>query len=239
MRKLTCLAFTFALCILASRTTISADNAKKSNTSERDRVFDFIQKNLIGKKFVHDYVARVASGQVEGEYHGVFSYSHLVKTGTGLTFDLQFDGKRKLYDLDEKGQRLDRPPVVSENAGARRIELRPAKSTGKLTGYSHMISSSQEESIGRAMGVRVTSEKGHLWIRRNSVNYSDLYDKAGKTKPGYWEIDSDFSIVDGNVVETVHETSRSIDIDTLKAGEIIDDFTHVFKEAGADKQATP
>ena len=72
----------------------------------KDKIFHFLENNLIGKELVTDAVVyALANGKLEGIYNDQMIFSNLVRTANGFKFNMTTITHELIYNLDEKGVR--------------------------------------------------------------------------------------------------------------------------------------
>lgn len=124
--------------------------------------------------------------------------------------------KQKNYDLDEKGVRVAKPPVVRDRAMASRIELRLMQSTKRVIGTGLGLTNSLQDPGADAMTVRIRLKEGKLEMIEGSSLYSDLFGPAGTFISGASETTTLFEVHDGKLSATTTERAFAVDPETLE-----------------------
>lgn len=151
-----------------------------------NRIFHFLENNLIGKKLVTDEVVyTLGNGKLEGIYNDQMIFSDLVKTKNGFKFNMTTVTHELIYNLDEKGVRTT---VAKDYTGTSVFcyELAVRKSTNQLTGYMYCVSTTVQDQTMEAVvcGIFDVIFNGkELSWRENQLLYRDNPIGEDKYKP--------------------------------------------------------
>ena len=117
----------------------------------KDKIFHFLENNLIGKELVTDAVVyTLANGKLEGIYNDQMIFSNLVRTANGFKFNMTTITHELIYNLDKKGVRTT---IAKDYTGTSVFcyELAVRKSTNQLTGYMHCVSTTVQNQTMEAV----------------------------------------------------------------------------------------
>lgn len=151
-----------------------------------NKIFHFLENNLIGKKLVTDEVVyTLGNGKLEGIYNDQMIFSDLVKTENGFKFNMTTATHELIYNLDEKGVRTT---LAKDYTGTSVFcyELAMRKSTNHLTGYMHCISTTVQNHTMEAVVCGIFDgifDGKELSWRENQLLYRDNPIGEDKYKP--------------------------------------------------------
>ena len=152
----------------------------------KDKIFHFLENNLIGKKLVTDEVIyTLGNRKLEGIYNDQMIFSNLVKTENGFKFNMTTLTHELIYNLDEKGVRTT---LAKDYTGTSVFcyELAMRKSTNQLTGYMHCVSTTVQNQTMEAVvcGIfDVIFDSKELSWQENQLLYRDNPIGEDKYKP--------------------------------------------------------
>lgn len=199
------------IALFASQLCVSAKN------NERDEVYAFLAEKLCGKTLMTKTTAIIGKGQVETEFSRRRTFNNLHKTEHGLAVDCTSIISQEDFDLDESGNRIDKPPEVRNRVVVTRYEVQPRRSTGELIGLARTMINSSRASTGKANALRLSLTDGtKLTFDMSSILYSDLVAKEGKRKPGVQKIRYEYWIDNDQLRCKIEEVSVRVDPETLE-----------------------
>ena len=115
------------------------------------KIAEFLRDTVIGRQLETEPVIYLLdNGLLEGEYSDRMVFSDLVITEAGLSFNMTTVTEEKIYILDHEGSRSG---IKKDFTGTSVFNYSMAlrKSTGALTGYMRLISSSVPEHTMEAI----------------------------------------------------------------------------------------
>ena len=183
----------------------------------KDEIIQFLKENIIGKTLLTGAVYKLENGNLEGVYNDKMTFSNLVTTGNGFKFDMTTVTQELVYNLDDKGARTT---IAKDYTGTSVFcyELALRKSTGRLTGYMHCISTTVLHQTMEAVvcGLFDVSfdEKGLKW-QENQLLYRDNPTGADKYKPIAFDAKVRIYLDNGKAVFEYRPTHWDVDPDTL------------------------
>lgn len=185
--------------------------------TQRDQALKFLKAHLIGKTFeIPETTEKVDGGKVELVGSNTMSYSNLVESPSGLSFDLTTVVRQTNYDLDKKGQRT-LPGHVYDRIETSRLAFRMRHSTGQLVGLNRTLTTTGTlDTTGDGCAVRLEMRDGGLELLEITALYDDLFAADDKTVPGAAEQLTRFSVTDGKVHGEVTGKTYDVDPATLK-----------------------
>ena len=193
----------------------------------KDKVIQFLEKNIIGKTLLTDEVVyKLENGNLEGVYNDKMTFSDLVKTENGFKFNMTTVTQELVYNLDEKGVRTN---VAKDYAGTSvfSYELALRKSTNRLTGYMRCISTTVQDPTMEAVvyGIFDVNFNGkELKWQENQLLYRDTPIGEGKYKPVAFDSKIRFYLDKEKVVFEYLPTHWDIDPETLAKKMSKDDY---------------
>lgn len=189
---------------------------------------DIIRKNIIGKTLLTDEVVyQLENGKLEGVYGDKMMFSDLVETENGLKFNMTTVTRELVYNLDERGVRT----IVAKDFTGTSVfcyELAMRKSTGRLTGYMHCVSTTVQTSTMEAVvcGIfNVTFDGEELKWQENQLLYRDNPASEGEYKPVSFDAKVRFYIDNGKIVFEYLPTLWDVDPATLEKRMSESDYT--------------
>ncbi len=188
---------------------------EKGGDSEPDRVYAFVKANVIGKTLERKTTAKIANDKVEAEFVRRMQFLNLTRTAETISFHAIVIIKQKNYDLDDRGQRLDKPPQVTDRSLVTRYMVRQMKSTGKLVGSLTLLIFSTQEP-GAPDGLQIGMEGGSMVMVQTTSLYDDFFGAAGAFKPGASRTKWTFSVEGGKLRLTTHDKAFDVDPETLE-----------------------
>jgi len=179
--------------------------------SDRAEVVKFLKAKVIGKTLETKSTSRIANGMVEAVFEARRTFSNLVETNQGFTFDVLIEIKQTNYDLDDQGKRTsashnkDRTYVGHYMIGEK-------LSTGELIGMEVDLFSNDPDAYPYSpQVVRMDVEGDALIMAINTVLYQDFYGKQNRFTPGAVETRYEFRVEDGRLV--ARQTTRAYNVD--------------------------
>mgnify|MGYP000010850648 FL=1 len=185
----------------------------------KDEIIRFLAQNIIGRiLFTDDVVYKLEDGHMEGVYNDKMMLSDLVQTEGGFKFNMTTVTHELVYHLDERGERTS---IAKDYTGTSVFcyELALRKSTGRLTGYMHCISTTVQHQTMEAVvcGLFDVSfdEKGLKW-QENQLLYRDNPTGADKYKPVAFDAKVRIYLDNDKAVFEYLPTHWDVDPDTLE-----------------------
>jgi hypothetical protein len=157
-------------------------------------------------------------GKAEGELEDHYVYHNLSETAHGFRFDVTTVTNATLYDLDKDGRRI-LPGRAWSGAAVSRYEIGERASTGKLTGFSQILSTTIKDSRPTGTVLVVTGMRlsdGKLAMTAMRPGYSDAPAAGGKYKPISSDVKATLWLEDGKLRAEEEFTYFDVDPDTLK-----------------------
>ncbi len=173
-------------------------------TDNRDRIYEFLEKNVLGRKFTgapkRDH--RMHAGQTAYDFAVTTTCTDLEKTRSGLKFDMKWTVKQTNYDLDSQGRRTGTEHLVDREFISRH-EVKQMKSTGEVIGHTYVVSFNTPADLdftGQTSILRLTLTDGKLTEESFGGTYSDFFAPRGGFYCGWSTSESTFEVKDGKVV---------------------------------------
>jgi len=178
---------------------------------ERDQVVKFLRDKVIGKTLETKSTSQIANGKVEAVFEARRTFSSLVKTNEGFTFDILIAIKQTNYDMDDQGNRIGASHKKNRTYVSRYL-VGEKLSTGELIGTEVDVFSSDPDAYPYTpMVVRMGIEGDALLMDVDTVLYQDFYGKDDRFTPGALEIRYEFRTDKGRLV--ARQTTRAYDVD--------------------------
>ena len=193
----------------------------------KDKIFHFLENNLIGKELVTDAVVyTLANGKLEGIYNDQMIFSNLVRTANGFKFNMTTITHELIYNLDKKGVRTT---IAKDYTGTSVFcyELAVRKSTNQLTGYMHCVSTTVQDQTMEAVvcGIFDVIFNGkELSWRENQLLYRDNPIEEDKYKPVAFDSKVRIYLNEGKVVYEYLPTLWDVNPRTLEKRLSKDDY---------------
>lgn len=193
----------------------------------KDQVIQFLEQQIIGKTlFTDNVVYKLENEKLEGLYSDKMMFSDLVRTRNGFKFNMTTVTQELVYQLDEKGARTS---IAKDYTGTSVFgyELAMRKSTGKLTGYMHCLSSTVENQTMDAVvcGIfDVTFDGKELKWQENQLLYRDNPIGENQYKPVAFDSKVRLYLDSGKAVFEYLPTLWDIDPNTLEKRLSKDDY---------------
>ncbi|MDY3266432.1 MAG: hypothetical protein SOX26_02680 [Phocaeicola sp.] len=192
-----------------------------------EKVIKFLKSNVIGKVlFTNDVVYKLDNGNLEGIYNDQLVFSNLVRTENGLKFNMTTVTHELVYNLDENGVRTT---IEKDFTGTSVFcyELAMRKSTNKLTGYMHCVSTTVQGQTMEAVvcGIyNVDLNEQELSWKENQLLYRDNPVEGDKYKPVAFDSKVRLYIDKGKVIFEYLPTLWDVNPDTLEKRLSKDDY---------------
>ncbi|MFC4006943.1 hypothetical protein ACFOY2_06910 [Nonomuraea purpurea] len=187
-------------------------------TSERSRVIDFLERNVIGRTVVAEPITTYTNqGRTESTYIDQTFFSGLVHTADGFRFDLTTVSLGRRYGLDDEGRHQENAGVL-DAVRVYRYEMTERASSGRLVGFARFISSTNTASdpfSGTFFLVRMRMEGDELVIQDTQVGYADFFDYGGTRKPVASDGLYRYTAQDGKVVLRFTQSTFDVDPNTM------------------------
>lgn len=193
----------------------------------KDKIFHFLENNLIGKELVTDAVVyTLANGKLEGIYNDQMIFSNLVRTANGFKFNMTTITHELIYNLDKKGVRTT---IAKDYTGTSVFcyELAVRKSTNQLTGYMYCVSTTVQDQTMEAVvcGIFDVIFNGkELSWRENQLLYRDNPIEEDKYKPVAFDSKVCIYLNEGKVVYEYLPTLWDVNPRTLEKRLSKDDY---------------
>lgn len=200
--------------------TLSCASFAAGDYAERDKVYNFIATNLIGKSVGHQHKGTSKNAKLAWDFKRKISYTNLHKTSEGLIFDEVIEIKQSNQAIDESGNPVaGSAPVVEDRTLVIRVSAKQSQSTGKMLGVAQVISNSnpRHDNTGTADFVSVLRLDGDtLILHRQNGLYADHFAAGGKTNAGRSSQESKIRVENGKLVADTKVISFLVDPETLK-----------------------
>lgn len=184
-----------------------------------EKVIQFLKSNVIGKVlFTDDIVYKLDNGNLEGIYNDQMVFSNLVRTENGLKFSMTTVTHELIYNLDENGVRST---LVKDFTGTSVFcyELAMRKSTNKLTGYMHCVSTTVQGQTMEAIVCGIydvaLDAQGLSW-KENQLLYRDNPVGEAKYKPVAFDSKARIYLDKGKVIFEYLPTLWDVNPNTLE-----------------------
>lgn len=192
-----------------------------------EKVIQFLKSNVIGKVlFTDDIVYKLDNGNLEGIYNDQMVFSNLVRTENGLKFSMTTVTHELIYNLDENGVRST---LVKDFTGTSVFcyELAMRKSTNKLTGYMHCVSTTVQGQTMEAIVCGIydvaLDAQGLSW-KENQLLYRDNPVGEAKYKPVAFDSKARIYLDKGKVIFEYLPTLWDVNPNTLEKRLSKDDY---------------
>ena len=168
----------------------------------KDQIIAYLKENVLGKVLRTDDIRySLDNGNLEDIYSDRMMFSDLLFTDNGLQFNMTTIAEEKVYALDEKGERIG---IRKDYAGTSvfHYELAKRKSTGELTGYMRMVSTTTinpEMDAVVQMVYNVRLENNELKWKEYQPLYRDMPSPNGKFRPVAFDAEARFYIEEGKL----------------------------------------
>lgn len=206
----------FFVLVLSLQVAVGADKV----LAQRDAVYDFIKTNLQGKAVGSHSIMKSEIARLEYDFKRRIYYTNVVKTPEGLHFDEVIEIKQLNYDLDEKFNRIpDRKPINQDRILVIRVFVRQLNSTGKLVGFTQVISNTNQKTDSVASSDTVSDlrvEGGALIGKRITGVYADHFAAEGKYEAGRSEQSLKIQVIDGKIDSNITVTTYRVNPETLE-----------------------
>ncbi len=197
---------------------ISAQSATTLNElSERDRIFNWINKNMRGKTFIYEKsIKPVDSARIEAELEMHLSYSNLTLTERGFSYDETRVIFRKDHQLDNNGKRTGEFQV-KDRINTRRIVANQINSSGTIRGTVIPLSNSNSNASNVTAGntQEFILENNILTVTSRAIGYYEHYAGNGIYKPGASDGKTVYELVDDELRITTNYVNYDVDPQTL------------------------
>jgi hypothetical protein len=190
-----------------------------SDKCDRAEVVKFLEQAVLGRTLVMPKSTfKWDKNKAEVDLEERYTYHNLAETKHGFGFDVTNVVEGTVYDLDSSGRRIT-PGRPWSGAVVARYEIGERASTGKLTGYSRILSTTVKDSrpagtIHLVTGMKVAD--GKLTWNLSRPGYSDAPAAGGGYKPVSVDETVTFWLEDGKLREETDIAYFDVDPDTLK-----------------------
>jgi hypothetical protein len=211
--------FTLLAYTTMSATAATAADPATDDTSDRVQVTKFLKEHVIGKT-VHTptVTTKQDEGRMESDYADQTTFSNLMESAQGFSFEVTIVSKETRFDLHNDGKRV-LPGRDLSGTEVYRYEVVERVSTKKLTGTVVLVSMTTKAPSRAGAALLVTGMKvtdGKLKWKETLPGYLDLVAAKGKYKPASWDSSNTFSLVDGKLRCEYDITNFNVDPDTLQ-----------------------
>jgi hypothetical protein len=197
------------------------------NQSERGRIIEFVERNLIGRTVSSEPVTTSTSdGRIEASYIDQNFFSNLVRSDFGFSFDLTDVTIGRRYTVDEKGQAAELAGSL-DAVRVYRYDMTERPSSGRVVGFARFISSTNTEFdplVGTCFLVHMRLEDETLVVEENQVAYGDFIAPGGERRPVASDSFYRYSVRDGRLVVEFQQTTFNVDPETLERSPTEDRF---------------
>jgi hypothetical protein len=211
-------AFIATLALSSFSAFPGADETKLA-TSDRVQVLKFLKDHVVGRTVVTPKsIFKLDNDTMEAESEDQISYTNLMESASGFSFDVTTVAKVTRYDLDKTGKRK-LPGRDLSGTEVYRYEIVERVSTKKLTGTGRLLSMTTKSPSRDGSAILFTGIKvadGKLYWNETLPGYLDLIAAGGKYKPGSWDATNSFFVVEGKLHAKAEYTVFEVDPDTLK-----------------------
>ena len=184
--------------------------------SVRDRVYDFLKANVMGRSVSSERLSKNADCTIELDFKSTQRYYGLQKTENGLVFDRIALIKQTNYDLDKNGARTGKS-VNKDRELVSRTEVAVSLSTGKLVGANRIVSMTITDPTGLVDGVVLDVSGDKLTETIRTVTYLDMFAAGNTYKPGRTEMVSTYQTAKGKLEVASESDTWFINPDTFEA----------------------
>lgn len=205
-----------ALLYFLTFTSASTASAEDSASRPFDLAVDFIENNMIGKTLETKVVTKINKGNIETEFYRRVMYTNLLKNGDSASFDAVILVRQSLWDLNEKGERINDKPRIENRTIVSRYGLHALKSTDDVIGNCVPLLNSAISSIGQGGPIQLKMENNTLKMVSLTSLYFDGFGKQGSWVPMASRVTTTFSSIDGKLSATTIEEGFDVDPDTLE-----------------------
>ena len=205
-------------CAALSAACVTAEE-KKSETSDRALVTNFLKENVIGKTVASPKeTTKMDEGRMESDAEDQTTFNNFTGSAQGFGFDMTVANKETRYEMGKDGKRI-LPGRDLSGIEVYRYEIIERVSTKKLTGSVRFLSMTTKVPSRAGASILVTGVKvadGKLTWNETLPGYLDLISSGGKYKPGSWDGKYTFSLEGGKLRFRAEYMNFDVDPDTLK-----------------------
>jgi len=192
--------------------------AAKGN--ELDRVYDFLEKNAVNRTLLMEDKGTLAEGTVGYVFRREATLCNLTRSVGGFRYDVVYRITQENWDIKD-GQRKGESRTEDRIMVAR-FECGFRESTGEVTGYVQMLTSTRPKWDGGTYLVRMRRDGDRLEVNFETAHYHDHFGPGGSTYPGADVNKESWFLVDGKLVRETKSKAYRVDPETMKR-ELIDD----------------
>jgi hypothetical protein len=191
----------------------------ETGAGDRAAVIEFLKESVIGRTVATPRMTWNRYGnKTEADIEEQSVIDNLAETARGFRFDLTFVTKGTFYDLDAEGRRI-LPGRPWSGTSVARYEIGERASTGRLTGFSYTLSTTNKQRRPDGTCWLVTAMRvvdGKLILEETLATYGDSPGPGGTYRPISADSKVVFSIVGGRLHEESDALTFDVDPDTLK-----------------------
>ena len=150
--------------------------------SEVDRIYDFLENNVVNRTLLMEREGTLAGGAVGYSFRREATLCNLVRSAASFRYDGIYRISQKNWDVD-KGQKTGEPRT-EDRLMVVRYEFGLRESTGEVTGYMHTLTSTRREWGGSTSTYRVRLQGDRLEVQSQTGLYDDYFGPGGSFFPG-------------------------------------------------------
>lgn len=155
-----------------------------------DLIVNYLENNIMDRILHTDeLVYTLENGALEGVYSDQMTFSNLLRSRTGMRFDLFVVARERLYQTDGSKNRVSLRKDFSAVSHFH-YELARRKSTGKITGFMRFVAASSSSVPAEAMASEVRDFRlegdSVAWVEKE-ILYRDQPGEGGSHKPVSFE----------------------------------------------------
>jgi hypothetical protein len=158
-------------CCAFSAYSFAADKA-----SVRDRIADFLQKNVVGRSQTLSTEGTLSSDGATYvvKFEAKISYANLEKTEEGLTFEETRDIKQTNTKLDATGKPTGEP-FKTDRTVVHRYSVAERQTVNALVGVTNVVKSTLEDPTGKAFVTMIdlSDDNKQLYIYESMAGFAE------------------------------------------------------------------
>lgn len=168
----------------------------------KEQIITYLKENVLGKVLRTDDIRyNLDNGKLEDIYSDRMMFSDLQYSENGLQFNMTTIAEEKVYALNDKGERTETRKDYT-GTSVFHYELAKRKSTGEITGYMRMISTTtaapeMDAVVQVVYDVRL--ENNELKWKEQQPLYRDMPSPEGKFHPVAFDAEVRFYMENGKL----------------------------------------